>query len=108
MRSYNEPIEVRRGLVSGLEAPAQFLWRDRLWMVRDVQTRWVETGAWWDGPAVRALRGNTDSGEEEGDLLAEEEVWRVVAANGRAGGQGVYELSHLWGTGQWRLRTVMD
>ncbi|GAA2100971.1 hypothetical protein GCM10009841_16290 [Microlunatus panaciterrae] len=114
MRSYNDPIEVRRGLVCGLEAPAQFLWRNRLWVVRDVQNRWVETGAWWDGPSARALRGTDsrsgrgDAEEVEADLLAEEEVWRVVAANGRAGHQGVYELSHVWGTGQWRLRTVMD
>ena len=76
-------------------------------MVKDVQTRWVETGAWWDGPAARALRGET--ADEERDLLAEEEVWRVVAGQGRAGHQGVYELSqHAWGTGQWRLRTVMQ
>jgi hypothetical protein len=106
MRSYDEPIEVRRGLVAGAEAPAQFLWRDRLWMVQDVQTRWTETGAWWDGPAARALRG--ESADEEGDLLAEEEVWRVVAGQGRAGHLGVYELAHAWGTGQWRLRSVLD
>jgi hypothetical protein len=35
-------------------------------------------------------------------------VWRVVAGQGRAGYQGVYELAHAWGTGQWRLRFVMD
>jgi hypothetical protein len=106
MRTYDEPIEVQRGLVAGLEGPAQFLWRDRLWMIQDVQTRWVETGAWWDGPAARALRG--ESTDDEGDLLAEEEVWRVVAGQGRSGHQGVYELSHAWGTGQWRLRSVLD
>jgi hypothetical protein len=106
MRSYDEPIEVQRGVVAGLEAPAQFLWRDRLWMVKDIQTRWVETGAWWDGPAAQALRGETT--DDEADLLAEEEVWRVVAGQGRAGHQGVYELSHAWGTGQWRLRSVVD
>lgn len=114
MRTYNEPIEVRRGLVSGLEGPAQFLWRNRLWVVRDVETRWVETGAWWNGPSARALRGTDDNRGEgdttgtEADLLAEEEIWRVVAADGRVGHHGVYELSHAWGTGQWRLRTVMD
>lgn len=116
MRTYNEPIEVRRGLVSGLEGPEQFLWRNRLWVVRDVQTRWVETGAWWNGPSARALRGTDDNRspggddatETEADLLAEEEIWRVVAADGRVGHHGVYELSHAWGTGQWRLRTVMD
>ncbi len=106
MRSYDEPIEVQRGLVAGLEAPAQFLWRDRLWMVQDVQTRWVETGAWWDGAAARAVRG--ENADADGDLLTEEEVWRVVAGQGRAAPLGVYELAHTWGTGQWRLRSVVD
>lgn len=106
MRSYDEPIEVQRGLVAGLEAPAQFLWRDRLWTVQDVQTRWVETGAWWDGAAARAVRG--ENADADGDLLTEEEVWRVVAGRGRAAPLGVYELAHTWGTGQWRLRSVVD
>jgi len=76
----DEPIEVRRGLVAGMEAPAQFLWRDRLWLVRDVQGWPVDPGG--------------------------AEVWRVVAADGREGSHGVYELAHAAATGQWRLRTV--
>jgi hypothetical protein len=106
MRTYNEPIHVRAGVVAGLEAPAQFLWRDRLWLVREVQTRWLETGEWWDGPAARAVRGEEASGGEE--VSAEEEVWRVVAANGRAGHAGVYELAHACQTGEWHLRSVVD
>ncbi len=130
MRCYDEIIDVRPGLVDGAEAPAQFLWRNRLWMVRCVQTRWVETGAWWDGAAARAVRGDDpdDSSSSttsssatsasassssarlvtDDDVLAEEEVWRVVAADGREGHHGVYELAHACSTGQWRLRTVMD
>ncbi len=123
MRSYNEPIEVRRGLVSGCEAPAQFLWQNRLWVVRDVQTRWMETAPWWDGSGVQALRGDADGDGTGGDgtggngadgniadhdLLAEEEVWRVVAVNGRRGSDGVYELTQAQSSGEWRLRTVMD
>ncbi len=76
----DEPIEVRRGLVSGMEAPAQFLWRDRLWLVRKIQGWPIDP----DGA----------------------EVWRVVAADGREGRHGVYELAHTTATGQWRLRTV--
>ena len=57
MRSYDEPIEVRRGLVAGQEAPEQFLWRGRLWVVRDVVSHWVETGAWWDQEGIAALLG---------------------------------------------------
>lgn len=76
----DEPIEVRRGLVAGMEAPAQFLWRDRLWLVRDVQGWPVDPGG--------------------------AEVWRVLAADGREGQHGVYELAHAASTGQWRLRSV--
>ena len=57
MRRYDEPIEVRRGLVAGQEAPEQFIWRGRLWVVRDVVSHWVETGAWWDQGGVAALLG---------------------------------------------------
>lgn len=57
MRTYDELIEVRRGLVAGQEAPEQFLWRGRLWVVRDVLSHWVETGAWWEQAGVAALLG---------------------------------------------------
>ena len=32
----------------------------------------------------------------------------VVAADGRLGTSGVYELARSWGSGAWRLRTVVD
>ncbi len=117
MRCYDEPVEVRRGLVAGQEAPQQFLWRNRLWLVTDIQARWVESGAWWEGPAARALRGESTStiatrttatSTTDDDLLAEKEVWRVLAAAGSSGQPGVYELAYATGTGQWRLRRVMD
>lgn len=60
MRRYDEPIEVKAGLVAGQEGPAQFLWRNRLWSVREIESRWLETGDWWDGPAARAVRGELD------------------------------------------------
>lgn len=108
MRIYEEAIEVRRGVVAGAEAPSQFLWRDRLWSVRSVEQRWVVTGPWWDAPAARAVRdGSVDAPEGEG-ILAEEEIWRVVAANGRTGVHGVYELTHAVATGAWRLSRVVD
>lgn len=59
MRRYDEPIEVRLGDQVGdrAEGPAQFLWRNRLWRVLEVQSRWVESSDWWNGPSVRAARG---------------------------------------------------
>lgn len=108
MRRYDEPIHVRRG-EDGPE-PEQFVWRGRLWQVRDIVTRWLETGAWWDSPLVRSARGD-DTGAlpaQDTDLLAEHEVWRVVAAAGASSSPGVYELDHARGTGGWRLRAVVD
>lgn len=109
MRSYDEPIHVRRA--EPTSAPEQFVWRGRLWLVRDVVTRWLETGAWWDSPLVRSARGD-DVGQalpaEDSDLLAEHEVWRVLAAAGASGSPGVYELDHARDTGGWRLRAVVD
>lgn len=108
MRVYEEPIEVRAGEVSGVEAPALFLWRNRLWSVRSVETRWVVTDPWWDGPAARAVRDGATEVPESTTVLTEEEVWRVVAANGRNGTHGIYELTHALSTGAWRLSRVMD
>ena len=57
MRIYDEPVDVRRGLVGGQEAPEQFIWRDKLWVVTAVVSRWVETGAWWEQAGVAELLG---------------------------------------------------
>ena len=112
MRRYDEAIEVRQGLVGDDEGPAQFLWRRRLWKLIELQTRWVETADWWNSTQVRAARGDgtiadvTADGDD--DLLGEQEIWRVVAADGRLGTSGVYELARSWGSGAWRLRTMVD
>ena len=130
MRRYDEPIEVKPGLVAGEEGPAHFLWRNRIWSVREIEGRWLETGDWWDGPAARAVRGDVPSdpgpdhqgvhrgrsdrpdrradGDTGDDPSDEHEVWRVVAAPGRSAEHGVCELAHASGTGRWRLRTLFD
>jgi hypothetical protein len=118
VRRYDEVIDVRRGLVSGQEAPAQFLWRDRLWVVRDIIAHWVETGAWWEQPGVGVLFGEVGgaeasrppaaSGPDRGaDLLGEKEVWRVEAMRPRTGA-GVFDVSFDWALGQWRLVCCVD
>ena len=133
MRRYDDTIEVRRGLVNGTEAPEQFLWRGRLWLVHDVMAHWVETGPWWEQREAQAVLGtdtNTGSGPgapgssgssgDDGsvctDLLGEREVWRVGAASGRMGfragvasGQcGIFDLVFDWGAGSWRLQHSVD
>jgi len=137
MRRYDDTIEVRRGLVNGTEAPEQFLWRGRLWLVHDVMAHWVETGPWWEQREAQAVLG-TDTGSAPGapgssgssgapgssgddgsvctDLLGEREVWRVGAASGRmgfragvaSGQRGIFDLVFDWGAGSWRLQHSVD
>ena len=120
MRRYDDPVEVRAGLVDGVEAPAQFLWRDRLWQVRAVVAHWVETAPWWDQPAVQGLLGRHD--ETAGRTRrrrrcrsARSRRWLPSAtsggstpARGRLGSRGVFELVRDGLTGQWRLTGCED
>ena len=93
MRQYVEPVEVRRGLVGDVEGPAQFLWRDRLYLVRDVLAFWVESTAWWRG-------GRESTGERE--------VWRVEAARGRHQHRLVADLALDPSEGHWVLLRTYD
>ncbi|MBA3232456.1 MAG: hypothetical protein H0T17_00680 [Propionibacteriales bacterium] len=88
MRSYDDVIDVRRGLVAGQEAPEQFLWRGRLWVVRDVLAHWVETGAWWEQAGVAALLGiRSGSGASSNPDSSEVSAAASVATNS-GGGSG--------------------
>ena len=86
MRTYDDPVEVRRGPADSLadqtdERPEQFLWRGRLWQVREVLAHWRD----------------------------ERDVWRVAAARGRAvsavddPGFGVFDLVFDRRADRWRL-----
>ena len=136
MRRYDDPVEVRRGLVDGpggqQEGPEQFLWRGRLWKVRDVVAHWVETGPWWQSAGVHAVLGADGATGTTGttgttggtatatatagmrtDLLAEREVWRVEASRGlaathAAGGPGLFDLVFDWADGTWALTRCDD
>jgi hypothetical protein len=116
VRRYEEPIEVRageRGLgrTGGVDradrasdsTPSAFLWRGRLYVVRDVIGHWRERRAWWrdaldpdEGVAAQGL-----------DCL-EQEVWRVEASPGRLAGTGVYDLGMDGLARGWRLLRVAD
>ncbi len=102
MRQYDDLVEVRRGMVPGaagpVEGPEQFLWRGRLWKVRDVVAHWVETGPWWQ------------STDQAAELLPEREVWRVEAGRGAAVGDGggVFDLAFDEARGDWRLARCAD
>lgn len=136
MRRYDDLVEVRRGPVAGcLDGPEQFLWRGRLWKVRAVVARWVETSPWWQSALVGAVVGDvsddalasTDRAPRGGsaepkewrqfgsDLVAEREIWRVEAA--RPGprdhvdplvNDGVFDLSYDAVEGRWQLLGCQD
>jgi hypothetical protein len=111
VRRYEESIEVRSGDAVGLmarsragagcdgtdsvpePAPSAFLWRGRLYIVRDVIGHWRERRAWWrevldtDEEAVAHGLGPVPLS------CLEQEVWRVEASPGRLAGTGVYDLA---------------
>jgi hypothetical protein len=93
VRHYVEPVEVRRGRVGDVEGPAQFLWRDRLYLVRDVLGFWVESTTWW-----------RDGGQGAG----EREVWRVEAGRGRHQHRLVADLALDPTEGRWVLLRTHD
>lgn len=107
MRRYADPVEVRPAS-SGASPqedgePSAFLWRGRLYVVRDVLGHWRERRSWWSSASVRMVHGESapvdgsSAGAAGGhvliaDLAQEQEVWRVSASPGRSYPAGVYDL----------------
>ena len=140
VRRYEEPIEVRAageraapdGASAGASAgspgaPTAFLWRGRLYVVRQVLDHWKERRPWWRdalderrvpaavaAPSSFAGDGTSGPGKEAVggvDILGdarERQVWRVEASAGRMAGTGVYDLGVDPSPGQWRLLRVAD
>jgi hypothetical protein len=114
-RRVGELVEVR--VVGDLDdAPMSFLWRGRLYVVREVLGHWQERREWWSAAAARALHGD-DWAPAPGVQVAlehEREVWRVEASAGRTYNNGVYDLSREAAldpprAGEaWRLLQVAD
>lgn len=63
-RRHCEPIEVRRRD----DAPEQFLWRSRLYVVRDVLEHWYEAGQWWASAPAMALAAGSDAQRSSDEL----------------------------------------
>ena len=131
MRRYDFPVLVRTvdppvgvggpdGRSEGPLPPAQFLWHDRLYIVREVLAQWRERTAWWSGAAGRGVHGESapdaptraapagiappGEAREPGPAgrrgavqerwdAADRWVWRVEASAGRSGVTGTYDLS---------------
>ena len=109
-RRHTDPVEVRTQVSPHGPVPEQFLWRDRLYVVREVLSCWTQSGSWWKGTAIRSLT----SGEGATAVLDDRETtwWRVEADSGRlaalTAGPGVYDLCFAPSTGSWSLRRVLD
>ncbi|MDO5676530.1 MAG: DUF6504 family protein [Propionibacteriaceae bacterium] len=100
MRRYDDPI-----FVLFADEPRQFIWRDRLLLVKEVQSRWSRATPWWAGQQARAARGENVE-QPAGDILGEREIWRVEAGNGQH--RGVYELARTIDAEDWVLQAVLD
>ena len=105
-RRYDDPVDVRRRD----DAPAEFLWRGRLYVVREVLIHWMESGAWWRSAASPAPPPPRAVTVSSGDLTIDDEleVWRVEASAGRLHGTGVFDLGFTWSRGSWILLQVLD
>lgn len=129
MRRYADPVEVRTRTGEEASAPAAFLWRGRLYLVRDVLGHWRERRSWWSSPAARLVHGegagpedvpggSSGGGARITELAEELQVWRVSASPGRSFPDGVYDLCKEPGVaatasrgspdGLWRLVRVAD
>ncbi len=107
-RLYADPVEVRTRAAAAGPVPEQFLWRGRLYVVREVLARWTATGAWWRQAGTTAA-AVTDHAEVPD---TEQQWWRVEADSGRlavlSAGRGTYDLCFSWATGSWTVTRVLD
>ena len=75
------------------ERPEAFIWRGRLYVVRDVLATWRERRAWWR-EALDADDAQVRPGETLAAAARERQVWRVEASRGWSFTPGVYDLAH--------------
>lgn len=113
-RRHADPVEVCLRAAESGPVPDQFWWRGRRYLVREVLSRWTESGSWWTGTAIRALTdGGTVPGTGPGAVDDRAtQWWRVEADSGRlaalSGGVGTYDLCFTETTCSWSLKRVWD
>jgi hypothetical protein len=71
--------------------PVQFVWRDRLYSVRQILDQWVVAREWWK-------TSDTDPGERR--------FWRLEAAVGSE--VGTYELRYDTASDAWLMLRAWD
>jgi hypothetical protein len=65
-RRHADPVDV----VRRDDAPEQFLWRERLYQVREVLAHWVEAGRWWSSVTTKAIVAGDRLSRGEGKSVA--------------------------------------
>jgi hypothetical protein len=75
------------------ERPEAFIWKGRLYVVREVLAQWRERRAWWHD-ALDAEEAQVRPGETLLAAASEQHVWRVEASPGWSFTPGVYDLAH--------------
>lgn len=88
--------------------PAHFIWRGKLYRVRQVLSHWIQVGA--DSGELPSVLLRTDRrlGTVETlvfgrDREVERELWSVRASVGRGGDEEVFQLCHDVHSGGWLL-----
>ena len=92
------PGEVTVTAVDGV--PTRLRWRDRSYLVEQVLTHWVESGAWWQVVARRVGAGTATP------IPLSCTVWRVEARGTR--GSIVVDLAHDADADRWTLVRLAD
>lgn len=115
VRRFDEPIQVQvaesAGGVAASADPAAFLWRGRVYAVREVDAQWSERRAWWRPGAGAAPSGDTSGASAPVAAVSagDRRIWRVRAQAGRTGTPGIYELAHDGcAANPWRLVSTHD
>lgn len=106
VRRFSDPVEVRVGVP---EQPEAFIWRGRLYVVRQVLSQWRERRAWWRD-ALDAEEATVRPGAAIAVAAREQRVWRVEASPGWSFAPGVYDLAHDESAprDRWSLIRVAD
>jgi hypothetical protein len=97
-RLYGDAVDDAAEVRRRADEPEQFLWRDRLYLVRAVLGHWMESGGWW---RVEVLDAEVLDDKER-------EFWRVEAGAGQLDDAGVFDLCFDWSHGRWTVVRVQD
>jgi hypothetical protein len=110
VRRFSDPVEVRSNTAGPGHQPEAFIWRGRLYVVRDVLGQWRERRAWWRDLLPESEEPGRGGGSALAAAAREQQVWRVEASPGWSFAPGVYDLARdESATGeQWSLVRVAD